>query len=470
MGFVFYDTETTGIETSFDQILQFAAIYTDDELNEIDRFEIRSRILPNVVPSPGAMRITGVKAAQLVDSSLPSHYEMMCRIQQKLLVWSPSMFLGYNSIEFDEHLLRYSFYKTLHMPYLTNTNGNSRSDVLRMTQATHLFCPEAIRIPKGAKGRLSFKLEAVAPANGYNHQYAHDALADVEATIYICRLLLENAPEVWSSFMRFSNKAAAIDYVSSEPIFNFSDFYFGKPFSCLATGLRQSAANSASYYIYDLSVDPDELMELDDNDLLSRLGAQPKVVRSVRCNASPMLMPYETAPAFVLDKAPHYDELERRVEVLQSNDDFCERLVTLLESSKVAEQRSQHVEKQLYDGFFPEDDQHLFAEFHAAPWEKRVAIVGRFVDARLRKLGYHLIHTERPDVLDAKHRLELDIFLARRLLTAEDDVPWLTLPKAEMELVSLLKQSSEDEKEFYAEHLALVQKRRALAEAIHKSV
>jgi exonuclease I len=211
-------------------------------------------------------------------------------------------------------------------------------------------------------------------------------------------------------------------------------------------------------------------MELDDNDLLSRLGAQPKVVRSVRCNASPMLMPYETAPAFVLDKAPHYDELERRVEVLQSNDDFCERLVTLLESSKVAEQRSQHVEKQLYDGFFPEDDQHLFAEFHAAPWEKRVAIVGRFVDARLRKLGYHLIHTERPDVLDAKHRLELDIFLARRLLTAEDDVPWLTLPKAEMELVSLLKQSSEDEKEFYAEHLALVQKRRALAEAIHKSV
>ncbi len=26
MGFVFYDTETTGIDTSFDQILQFAAI------------------------------------------------------------------------------------------------------------------------------------------------------------------------------------------------------------------------------------------------------------------------------------------------------------------------------------------------------------------------------------------------------------------------------------------------------------
>ena len=36
MAFVFYDTETTGLETAFDQILQFAAIKTDDELNELD--------------------------------------------------------------------------------------------------------------------------------------------------------------------------------------------------------------------------------------------------------------------------------------------------------------------------------------------------------------------------------------------------------------------------------------------------
>ena len=58
--YVFYDTETTGTLTSFDQILQFGAIKTDDELNELDRFETRCRLLPHVVPSPGAMRVTGV--------------------------------------------------------------------------------------------------------------------------------------------------------------------------------------------------------------------------------------------------------------------------------------------------------------------------------------------------------------------------------------------------------------------------
>ena len=44
MSLVFYDTETTGTETFFDQILQFAAIRTDEQLNEIDRLEIRCRV------------------------------------------------------------------------------------------------------------------------------------------------------------------------------------------------------------------------------------------------------------------------------------------------------------------------------------------------------------------------------------------------------------------------------------------
>ena len=47
--FVFYDTETTGTDTAFDQILQFAAIRTDDNMRELDRFEIRCRLLPHIV-------------------------------------------------------------------------------------------------------------------------------------------------------------------------------------------------------------------------------------------------------------------------------------------------------------------------------------------------------------------------------------------------------------------------------------
>lgn len=98
MNFVFYDTETTGTDTTFGQILQFAAILTDADLNELERFETRCRLLPYVVPAPGALLATRVTTAMLTDSNLPSHYEMMLQIAAKLRAWSPAIFTGYNTV------------------------------------------------------------------------------------------------------------------------------------------------------------------------------------------------------------------------------------------------------------------------------------------------------------------------------------------------------------------------------------
>ena len=60
MALMFYDTETTGTETFYDQILQYAAIKTDAELNELDRFAIRCRLSLYCVPAPEAMQVTGI--------------------------------------------------------------------------------------------------------------------------------------------------------------------------------------------------------------------------------------------------------------------------------------------------------------------------------------------------------------------------------------------------------------------------
>src|SRR5580704_632719 len=98
MSFVFYDTETTGKNKVFDQILQFAAIRTDEDFKEVDQLNVRCRLLPHIVPSPEAMRITGVTAALLVDPSLPTHYTMIRAILTKLLAWSPALYIGYNSM------------------------------------------------------------------------------------------------------------------------------------------------------------------------------------------------------------------------------------------------------------------------------------------------------------------------------------------------------------------------------------
>jgi len=196
MPFIFYDTETTGIEKRFDQILQFAAIRTDEDFNEIDRFEIRSRLRPDVIASPGAMRVTGVSIEQLLDPNIPSHFEMCKAIHEKLDSWSPATIVGYNSISFDEELLRSAFYQSLLPIYLTNTSGNSRFDILNLARAVHAFAPDTLNWPINEKGKVSFKLDQLAPANGFNHDNAHEAMSDVEATIYVAKLIRDRALHV----------------------------------------------------------------------------------------------------------------------------------------------------------------------------------------------------------------------------------------------------------------------------------
>jgi exodeoxyribonuclease-1 len=441
MSFVFYDTETTGTDTWFDQILQFAAIKTDADLNELDRFEIRCRLLPHVVPSPGAMRVTGVRASQLTDLSYCSHYEMMRAIRAKLLEWSPATFIGYNSLDFDEPLLRQAFYQTLHSPYLTNTSGNTRSDAMRMVHACNVFAPNCLIIPIGDKGRPVFKLDRLAPANGFNHDHAHDALADVEATIFMCRLILERAPDVWSSFMRFTRKPAVVDYITAEPVFCLSEIYFGRTLSYLVTAIGQNPENGNDWYLYDLAIPPETLAAMTEAQLQQRLAISPKPIRTLRSNGVPIIFPGDEAPANCKGAEFGLGELERRAEMLRDDDAFRRRLMVAYAAGKEPYPESPHVEQQIYSGFF-DSEQHLMDAFHDAPWEKRAGIVDRFQDARLKAIGYRLIHAERPDLMAGDLRLRHDVELAQRIATENADHPWLTVPRALADLDDLLGSST----------------------------
>src|SRR3546814_10299264 len=102
---------------------------------EIDRFEAHSRLLPHVVPHPFALYTNGLSIGRLTDDGLPSHYVMVQTIRRKLLSWSPSIFVGYNSIRIDEEMLRQAFFQTLHPAYLTSNHGHCRADALGLMTA-----------------------------------------------------------------------------------------------------------------------------------------------------------------------------------------------------------------------------------------------------------------------------------------------------------------------------------------------
>lgn len=451
MSFVFYDTETTGTNTAFDQILQFGAIKTDSELNELDRFEIRCRLLPYVVPSPGAIRVTGVTVEQLTDPALPSHYQMVRAIKAKLTEWSPAIFIGHNSLGFDEHLLRQAFYKTLHAPYLTNTNGNCRSDSLRMIQAVARFNPNALAIPIDDRGKQVFKLDRLAPANGFEHSAAHDAIGDVEATIHMCQIMAERVPERWSNFVRFAQKAAVMDFSLEEDVFALTDFFYGKTYSWMVTGIGLNPEYGSEVLVFNLSIDPDELSDLSDDELAVRLAETPKPVRAMRTNAAPIVLAYEDASEDMRNSAPDLDELRRRATRIKNDQELSDRLISAFLQTREEREPSDHVEEQIYDAFTSNDDQSVMERFHELDWSLRTPLLEQISDERVRSLGQRLIYVEAPTVMTKTSRRDHEITIARRLMGADGTVPWLTFPKAIEEADDLIAVANHTERALLTE-------------------
>ncbi len=112
---------------------------------------------------------------------------------------------------------------------------------------------------------------------------------------------------------------------------------------------------------------------------------------------------------------------------------------------------SPHVELQIFDGFPSWADERIMAEFHDVDWRDRPTQIDQLSDPRMREIANRLVFFERPDVLPERQRLELDSWLADRLLSDSPDVPWRTVPKAIQEADDLLKNAAGDEADLLRE-------------------
>ena len=157
-------------------------------------------------PQPKAMHVIGLLIEQLLDASQPSHYEMVAEVRRILESWSPALFLGFNSLSFDEEFLRQAFYLCLYNPYLTNTQGNARADVLNLCRITAALKPDIMRPATDQNGHAIFRLKPLAEANGIAAPMSHSAMADVSTTLALCQVIKNHAPDIWSQFLRFSQK------------------------------------------------------------------------------------------------------------------------------------------------------------------------------------------------------------------------------------------------------------------------
>jgi len=378
MPFVFYDTETTGTQTAFDQILQFGAIKTDDDLNEIDRFEIRGRLQPHVVPSPGALLVTGITPELLLDPNLPTHYEMVRQIAERMRTWGAATYIGHYSIEFDENILRHAFFQTLHPICATNTGGNVRGDALNILRGLHVNHPNTIAVPINAKGNPTFSLAQIAPANGYAHENAHDAMADVEATIFMCRLVKERRPDFWRAMMATMSKRDVEELCDRSELVRHTTMYFGRFYSHI---LKYIGNADGTLVGFDISHNPDDFMGATDAEIINQIEDQPKVIRKFYSNENPILISMTADDAAVTLEGIPADEIRRRVAALKKNDEYSNSVLRIVEQldgeRRVEAEGPIYLEDRIHEGFPSRTDYELMRQFQATTdWGARTAIGG----------------------------------------------------------------------------------------------
>ena len=440
MSFVIYDIETTGLTKGFDQIVQFAAVRTDSALKITEEFQIRCRLMPHVIPSPEAMHVTGLRIEQLLDTSLPSHYAMVTEVCRVLESWCPALFLGYNSLSFDEEFLRQAFYQCLYSPFLTNTQGNARADVLNLCRITAALRPDVIKPAIDEDGRTIFKLKALAEANGIAVPLSHDAMADISTTHALCQIIRNRTPEIWSQFLRFSQKASVESFITEEDAFLVSETIGNHHCTRVVTPIGKHSELAIRHYCLDVSADLDALRGMSDEALISLCKSTTRPVVTVRTNAAPTLWALYDVTQEHLAPFENEDEVLEQVARLQEDRPFLERLRKAAQAAEPTYLPSAHVEEQLYERGFPSpQDEALMQRFPAAPWEERPGIALQLRDARYRRLALRLIYLERPNLLGPKRRCTADEEVCKRLLSPLDaTVPWRSIPVAQRDLETLL--------------------------------
>ncbi len=204
--FLFYDLETTGINNSFDQVLQFAAIRTDMALNEIERYDFLVKLNPDTTPSPMASITHHIPIARANAQGVPE-YDAIRKIH-KIINTPNTISIGYNTLGFDDEFLRFAFFRNMLPPYTHQyKNACFRADLFPVVACYYNFCNEALKWPTATNDdgaeKISLKLENINNENKlYSGGRAHDAITDVIVTVELAKKLKLAKPEMWQFLMQ----------------------------------------------------------------------------------------------------------------------------------------------------------------------------------------------------------------------------------------------------------------------------
>ena len=433
MNYVFYDFETSGTDRYFDQPIQIAAQLVDEKFNVLDEINEKCKLKDGVVPHPEALLINKVDINTLENGQ--SFFEMIDKIHQTFSKWSPAIFFGYNSIFFDEVVLRQSLYQSMYNPYLTNTNENRRGDIYNMVLGLDKLKPNLLKMginPKTQK--QSYKLEHLATANKLEQETAHDALSDVIATRELAKLISERDVKYWNHCLDMSDTKYCREYIQNDDLFLIGPSYPSQNY-IVASFLTVNPYRDKEMAFFDLMNDPNDYTDLKTSKLISLLQGKNKTLKTLEINKSPIILNSE-----YLDSSGIFDKdaimaCKQHQKDLNEQEQFITRLnhalVDIQEDREINNPMPDFLETQIYAAFVNTDDSKMMMEFRNCDEENmKYNISKKFSDPRLREIGYRIIYSKNPEIFPKEKLRERKQFLAQKVLSTDDNVRWCTIEKA----------------------------------------
>lgn len=425
----FYDVETSGTNSAYQRIMQFAGQRTGLDLKPIGQpVNWLVKLSEDILPEPEAILVHGISPQKVMAEGI-GEAELAHRLTNE--VFTPdTVAIGFNNIRFDDEFVRFTLWRNFHDPYEWHwADGRGRWDLLDVTRMTRALRPEGITWPLNEEGKVVNRLVELSVANAMGSKNAHDALADVQTTIEWAKLLRSAQPKLFGYLFGMRDKKLVERLLSAAKPFVYTSGRYPSQFehTTVAAMLANHPIEKGSVLVYDLRHDPKPFTKMSISELAQRIyvpyaereKTQPLPIKKLAPNRSPAVAPLGTLDADSFKRIDLKPELiDVNLTKLRAAEEFADRVSQAFASQKPPKRID--ADGRLYDGFISDGDKKLQAEVRSADLDELADLHPPFVDERLVTLLLRYKARNFPEALSDKEQAQWESWRQDKLINGVD--------------------------------------------------
>ena len=369
-----HDYETFGIDPQLSNVAQFAGIRTDLDLNIIgEKVDIICRPTLDRLPSPEACMVTGI--SPLINKLTGMNEVSFFQKINKELGQPGTCGVGYNNIQFDDEVTRNGLYRNFIDPYTREWKDNcSRWDLLNVLRVVSAIKPDTFIVPIDPDtGKKVFKLDQLSLANGIEHENAHDALADVIATIEMAKIVKTKEPDLFNllfSQRKKNDLLRTLSNIGSKP-FIMADSFFGGDKKFIEI-LYPVYIDNVDVVCIKLTEDISRVLTMSGEELKELLykkkvdmaeGEVRLPIHSFKANKCPIILPISYMTAEIAKSLELSGDLLRsNLKIIKENMQNIESKLRVVFKNNFIKDETLDVDLQIYGSFFSNESKATFNE------------------------------------------------------------------------------------------------------------